>query len=71
MNASTVPILLITGDADLMMPPSRLRHVARNVPRAELVFVAEAGHSLHWEQPEAFNNAVLDFVRRHRALEHR
>lgn len=67
MNASSVPILLVTGDADLMMPPSRLRHVARNVPRCELVFVAEAGHSLHWEQPEAFNGAVLDFVWRHRA----
>lgn len=67
MNASTVPMLLITGDADLMMPPSRLRAVARAVPRAELVFVAEAGHSLHWEQPEAFNRATLDFLRRHRA----
>jgi pimeloyl-ACP methyl ester carboxylesterase len=67
MNASNVPILLITGDADLMMPPSRLRHVGRNVPRCELVFVAEAGHSLHWEQPEAFNHAILDFMGRHRA----
>ena len=67
MNASSVPILLITGDADLMMPPSRLRHVGRNVPRCELVFVAEAGHSLHWEQPEAFNGAILDFAGRHRA----
>jgi pimeloyl-ACP methyl ester carboxylesterase len=66
MNASSVPILLITGDADLMMPPSRLRHVARNVPRCELVFVAEAGHSLHWEQPEAFNAATLDYLARHR-----
>lgn len=70
INASSVPILLITGDADLMMPPSRLRHVAHNVPRCELVFVAEAGHSLHWEQPEAFNRAVLDFLGRHRGRPH-
>jgi len=61
-----VPTLLITGDADLMMPPSRMRAVAPHMPGAELVFVAEAGHSLHWEQPEAFNGAVLDFLRRHR-----
>lgn len=67
MNEGTAPILLITGDVDLMMPPSRLRHVARRVPRCELVIAAEAGHSLHWEQPDAFNAAVLDFIGRHRA----
>jgi pimeloyl-ACP methyl ester carboxylesterase len=60
-----VPTLLITGDADLIMPPSRMRGVAPHMPDAELVIVAEAGHSLHWEQPEAFNHAVLDFISRH------
>ncbi|WP_165357584.1 alpha/beta fold hydrolase [Sphingosinicella sp. CPCC 101087] len=65
MNGGSAPILLITGDADLMMPPSRLREVARNVPRCELAIVAEAGHALHWEQPEAFNAAILEFMGRH------
>jgi pimeloyl-ACP methyl ester carboxylesterase len=60
-----VPTLLITGDADLMMPPSRMRGVRPHMPHAELAIVAEAGHSLHWEQPEAFNRAVLDFIGRH------
>jgi pimeloyl-ACP methyl ester carboxylesterase len=31
------------------------------------VIVAEAGHALFWEQPDAFNAAVLDFLRRHPA----
>jgi len=66
MNSVAVPILLITGDADLMMPPSRMRDVARNVPRCEIATVAEAGHSLHWEQPDAFNHAVIDFLKRHK-----
>jgi pimeloyl-ACP methyl ester carboxylesterase len=66
MGTIRVPVMLITGDADLMMPPSRMRGVARAVPGCELVFVAEAGHSLHWEQPEAFNKAVIDFMGRHR-----
>jgi len=59
-----VPTLIITGDADLVMPPSRVRMVAPYMPDAEIVIVAEAGHSLHWEQPEAFNATVLDFMRR-------
>jgi pimeloyl-ACP methyl ester carboxylesterase len=27
--------------------------------------VTEAGHSAYWEQPEQFNRAVLDFLRKH------
>lgn len=67
MATVTVPVLLITGDADLMMPPARLREVARRVPGCQLVFVAEAGHSLHWEQPDAFNKAVIDFLKETRS----
>jgi len=60
-----VPVLLITGDSDLMMPPSRMRGVASHMRDCELVVVSEAGHSLHWEQPDAFNRAVIDFLHRH------
>jgi pimeloyl-ACP methyl ester carboxylesterase len=66
MKTIRVPVMLITGDADLMMPPSRMRGIAAQVPGCETVFVAEAGHSLHWEQPEAFNKALIEFLRRHR-----
>jgi pimeloyl-ACP methyl ester carboxylesterase len=33
--------------------------------QAETVIVPEAGHSTYWEQPEAFNRAVLNFVKKH------
>ena len=56
-----VPLMLMTGGADLIMPPSRLREVARRVAHRELVIVAEGGHSLYWEQPIAFNAALTGF----------
>lgn len=59
------PTLLLTGDADLYMPPSLLREVAKHFKGAKTVVVRECGHSAYWEQPQAFNAAVLDFVRRH------
>lgn len=62
-----VPTLLMAGDADLWWPPAALRIVAAHLPMRETLLVAEAGHSAHWETPELFNRAVLDFIGRHRA----
>ncbi len=61
------PALLFTGDADLYMPPSRLRVYAAYWTDPEVVLFAEAGHSVYWEQYEAFNEVLLDFFRRHPA----
>jgi pimeloyl-ACP methyl ester carboxylesterase len=61
----SAPLLLMTGGADLMIPPSLMRFVAHRAQANELVIVAEAGHSLYWEQPDAFNAAILDFIGRH------
>jgi pimeloyl-ACP methyl ester carboxylesterase len=57
------PVLLMTGDADLWIPPYMLRQVAAKIPGSEVVVVPEAGHNIQWEQPDAFNEAVLKFIR--------
>jgi pimeloyl-ACP methyl ester carboxylesterase len=61
-----VPALVISGDADLSTPPSIARMIAARLRNGELVVVSESGHSVYWEQPEAFNRAVLDFIAKHR-----
>ncbi len=60
------PTLLMTGDADLYMPPSRLREVAKRFPNSEYAILSEAGHSAYWEQPEGFNRMLLSFFAKHR-----
>jgi pimeloyl-ACP methyl ester carboxylesterase len=62
-----VPTLLMTGDADLWTPPSVLRLQASHIAHAEVKVITEAGHAPSWEQPEAFNATLLDFLRRHSA----
>lgn len=57
------PTLLLTGDADLYMPPSLLREVAARIKGCRTFIVPECGHSAFWEQPEIFNRAVLEFLR--------
>lgn len=64
LETINVPTLLLTGDGDVYMPPPVLRMFAKRFPRCESVVLPECGHSGYWEQPEAFNRAVLDFLRR-------
>jgi pimeloyl-ACP methyl ester carboxylesterase len=59
-----VPTLLMTGDADLWIPPYLLQQVAKKFPNAETVIVPDTGHAIQWEKPDAFNTAVLRFIGR-------
>lgn len=61
-----VPTLLITGDADLYTPPAVLDMFAARIPNNEKQVIPGAGHSAYWEQPQAFNAAVLAFLTKHR-----
>ena len=63
LAASTVPMLLVTGDADLWIPPYLLRRVGEKIPNSTVVVVPDSGHAVQWEQPERFNRIVLDFIR--------
>ena len=65
LETISVPAMLLTGDADLIAPPPVLRMFAKHLTHAETVIVPEAGHSTYWEQPDAFNRAVLAFIRKH------
>jgi pimeloyl-ACP methyl ester carboxylesterase len=65
LESIRTPALLITGGSDLYAPPPVLRLFAARIKGSESLVVPEAGHSTYWEQPEVFNRAVLDFIRKH------
>ena len=58
----TLPALFITGGADLYMPPALTRLYASHIAGSRVVNLPECGHSAYWEQPEAFNKAVVGFL---------
>ncbi|MBI0537236.1 alpha/beta hydrolase [Roseomonas sp. KE2513] len=64
-EAIRTPLLVISASADLLAPPSLMRGWVSHMRQAEWVAIADAGHSVPMEQPELFNRAVLDFLRRH------
>jgi pimeloyl-ACP methyl ester carboxylesterase len=67
LESLRVPTLVLAADADLLAPPALMRLLADRIPGSEFVTVADAGHSAHWERPEAWNRAVLSFLGRRRS----
>ena len=59
-----VPTLVLTGTEDQVYPPAMAHDMARRIPGAQLVEIEGAGHMSNLEQPERFNQAVLEFIDR-------
>lgn len=58
-----VPTLLIAGEDDKVGRPDGMRALAEVIPNAQFVSIPGAAHYAFAEQPEAFNAALLDFLR--------
>ena len=58
----TLPVLVITGDDDRIVPTANSIRLADELPNAGLVVIADAGHVQHEEHPAAFMDAVINFL---------
>jgi pimeloyl-ACP methyl ester carboxylesterase len=58
-----VPTLVITGDADRLIPASNSDYLAAHIPAARLLKIPGGSHAFNIETPDLFNRAVLDFLR--------
>ena len=58
----TLPVLVITGDDDRIVPTANSIRLADELPNAGLVVIADAGHVPHEEHPAAFMDAVINFL---------
>ncbi len=57
-----VPTLLVVGAEDRMIPPAIMHELGRVIEGSRVVEIPGAGHSPYFEQPEAWNAAVLEFL---------
>ena len=55
LETMRVPVLVLTGDADLLSPPALVRLPAANIPDR---------HAAFWEEAEIWNRLVLEFIGR-------
>jgi pimeloyl-ACP methyl ester carboxylesterase len=56
------PTLVLTGDADTIVPPGNSLNLAAQIPQAQLARIAGGSHMFFIEQPEEFNRAVIEFI---------
>jgi pimeloyl-ACP methyl ester carboxylesterase len=61
------PLLAVQGLDDEYGTLEQIRGIARRVPHAQLLELADCGHSPHRDQPQALIDATVQFLRRHGA----
>lgn len=62
------PTLVMSGDADKLVPVANSRIIASRIPGSELVIFKGTGHMFVLEAEEEANRIMLDFLRRHRTV---
>jgi pimeloyl-ACP methyl ester carboxylesterase len=64
------PVLVLWSKNDVTAPLFWItRSITETIPQAELQVIDQAGHWLQQEQPEAVNEAMLQFLSRHHAAD--
>ncbi|HEY0496531.1 MAG TPA: alpha/beta hydrolase [Kutzneria sp.] len=64
MAGIAAPVLLISGDADRLVPIAAARRVAAANPKWDTVFMADVGHTPQLERPAAVIDAVSTWLAR-------
>jgi pimeloyl-ACP methyl ester carboxylesterase len=62
LQAITVPTVIFDGEHDEAIEPAHTAEMAELIPGAELVIMKDASHFAMWQQPDAFNATVLEFL---------
>jgi pimeloyl-ACP methyl ester carboxylesterase len=59
IDALDIPVLVITGSDDALFPAALVADSANRLANAEVVEIADAGHSPYFERPDEYNAALL------------
>lgn len=63
LSTIITPVLILTAEDDKLTPPKFGAYMKEQIRNASMVNIKDAGHLSPLEQPEAFNRAVIDFLK--------
>ena len=61
-DAAPFPVMLLAGEKDAVLSPGTIRRAGELLPRARVEIVPGAPHSMYWETPDLFNDALRKFL---------
>ena len=62
LSALAMPVLLIGGERDTLVPITALRRLQREYPQIRLAAISQSGHAPFLSHPQAFITAVTEFL---------
>jgi pimeloyl-ACP methyl ester carboxylesterase len=62
LAGKAVPVLLLWGEKDEVLPASTARDLAAALPASRLVVLPGAGHACYLDRPDAFHDELLRFL---------
>jgi pimeloyl-ACP methyl ester carboxylesterase len=60
LSATKLPVLIMTGDKDALISPQESRNMHALAKNSKLIEIKNAGHLASLEQPEQWNQAVIE-----------
>jgi pimeloyl-ACP methyl ester carboxylesterase len=62
LDRISVPCLIIAGAQDILIPEEEQKTLLEGIPDTRWLCLKGAGHGVHADRTDRFNNAVLDFL---------
>ncbi len=63
LRFATVPVLIVSGSQDVLIPPSDSETMHALIPDSRLVIIPDAGHLSNLDKADAFNHVVREFYK--------
>lgn len=62
LESLNIPVLSISGREDVLLPHAQIEASLAKIEMLTTLQIEDAGHSLHWDQPETVANAIKLFL---------
>jgi pimeloyl-ACP methyl ester carboxylesterase len=62
LSRLTLPVLILNGKADIVIPPANSVILANTIPHARLVRWNDGGHAMIFQYPEAMGDEINNFI---------
>lgn len=63
LESTDIPVLALCGEYDTLTPPAEMTEMMRNVKNGQLQIIPKAGHAAPFENPEACNSILVEFLK--------